>query len=255
MDLQSNLQGNWPQIHSIEASDTQSSDEKHRSSRCFEAKKLQIQWSIVDPKQGLQSRHSTQNTAQSIEIVNSKKASTDFNTGSEYRSTGKSTGYFRSTTWSATRSTLTVTVKVRKQPPVANTVESISHANFRSSFQTNRTEVEKKQMRQIQIQLQVRGTHNYRQRDPDLQTDLQSNLQEDPPPNLQVDLQMGLQMDLQANLQVRMDLQPDLWVQTGLGDRQNSPLVSFQAETSTERKLWVNEAFTRPQMYEWWVTH
>ena len=47
---------------------------------------------------------------------------------------------------------------------------------------------------------------------------------------------MGLQMDLQADLQVRMDLQPDLQVKTGLGATQNSPLVSFQAETSTERE-------------------
>ena len=77
-------------------------------------------------------------------------------------------------------------------------------------------------------------------RDPDLQTDLQSNLQEDPPPNLQVDLQKGLQadlqMDLQADLQVRVDLQPDLQFQTGLAATQNSPLVLFQAETSTERE-------------------
>ena len=43
-------------------------------------------------------------------------------------------------------------------------------------------------------------------------------------------------MDLQANLQVRTDLQPDLQVQTGHeGTLQPSPLVSFQAETSTKR--------------------
>ena len=60
--------------------------------------------------------------------------------------------------------------------------------------------------------------------------DLHSNLQEDPPLNLQADLQKdlhtGLQMDLQANLQVR----------TGLEATQNSPLVSFQAETSTGKR-------------------
>ena len=130
-----------------------------------------------------------------------------------------------------------------KQPPVANpvanTVDSISHANFRSNFQTDRTEVERKQMRQ----LQDRGTHNYRQqRDPDMETDLQSNLQ-DSQLNLQVDLQKdlqaNLQMDLQADLQVRMDLQPDLWVQTELGATQISSSVSFplQAETSTWEEL------------------
>ena len=98
----------------------------------------------------------------------------------------------------------------RKQPranSVANTVDSISHSYFRSSFQ-NRTEVEKKQMRQY------RGAHkNYRQmKDPDLQTDLQE--------------------DLQA------DLQPNLQVRTGLEGTQPSPLVSFplQAETSTEER-------------------
>ena len=202
-DLQTNLQnvtdlqGNWPQIYSTEASNTQlsdeelkqrSSDEKHRqrSSWCSETQ-LQTQWSI-HPKQRLpdekqRSRHSTQNTGQSTEIVNSRKASSDLNTGSEYRSTGKSTGYFRSTTkstrssgsttWSATRSTPTA----RKQPPVANPVDSTSHANFRSSFQT---EEEGKQMRPSQLHIQGRGVHNYRQkmRDPDLQMDLQSNLQE-----------------------------------------------------------------------------
>ena len=123
---------------------------------------------------------------------------------------------------------------------MANTVDSISHANFRSNFQTNRTEsdIEGKQMRPLPLQIQDRGTHNYRQQR-DLQ-DLQSNLQEDPPLNLQVDLpqdlQAYLQMDLQANLQVSMDLQPDLWVQTGLGATQHSPLVFFHAETSTERE-------------------
>ena len=107
-------------------------------------------------------------------------------------STTKSTRSAKSTIWSATRST----TRERKQPPansVANAVDSISHAYFRSSFQ-NRTEVEKKQMRQH------RGTHNnYRQiKDPDLQTDLQSDLQE----------------DLQLNLQVRTGLegtQPSLF--------------------------------------------
>ena len=71
-DLHGNLQGTRPQIHSIEASNTQLSDEKlkqrlpdekhrQRSSRCFEAKKLQTQWSNVDLlKQRLQSRHSTE---------------------------------------------------------------------------------------------------------------------------------------------------------------------------------------------------
>ena len=119
---------------------------------------------------------------------------------------------------SATRST----TMERKQPrtnSVANTVDSISHAHFRSSFQ-NRTEVEKKQMRQH------RGTHtNYRQmKDPDLQTDLQPDLQEDLQPNLQEDLQA----DLQPNLQVRI----------GLEGTQPSSLVSFplQAETSPEER-------------------
>ena len=85
----------------------------------------------------------------------------------------RSTGSAGSTTWSATRSTPTVTVKVRKQPPVANSEDSISHANFRSNFPTpdkRETAMEKKQMRQ----LQDRGIHNhtFRQRDSDLQTDL-----------------------------------------------------------------------------------
>ena len=237
-DLQSNLQGNWPQIYSIEAL-YRSSDEKHsqRSSRCFETihpiqrpdtdlrqrssshseagkqLQLQTQWSVhhrlPDEKYRQRSRCSTQNTAQI------------------YRSTGKSTGYFgsttestrsfRSTTWSTTRS-------VRKQPPVANpvanTVDPISHAHFRSNFWTpNRTEVEMKQMRQ----LQDRGTHGYRQqmKNSVLQLDLQSNIQAD------------LQKDLQVNIQVKMDLQPDL---QGLEGTQISSLVSFQAETSTERE-------------------
>ena len=90
---------------------------------------------------------------------------------------------------------------------MANTVDSISHAYFRSSFQ-NRTEVKKKHMRQH------RGTqNNYRQiKDPDLQMDLQSDLQE--------------------------DLQPNLQVRTGLEGTQPSSLVLFplQAETSTEER-------------------
>ena len=106
-------------------------------------------------------------------------------------------------------------------------------------------------MRQFPLQIQDRGAHNaYRQqmRDPDLQMDLHSNLQDlqtglqsnlqlNLQADLQKDLQVNLQMDLQADLQVRMDLQPDLWVQTGHeGTLQPSPLVSFQAETSTERE-------------------
>ena len=95
-----------------------------------------------------------------------------------------------------------------------------------------------------QIQIQDRGVHSTsrQMRDPDLQADLQQNLldlqpnlQADPPPDLQADLQM----DLQANLQVRMDLQPDLLVhRQGFEgtQQQNSPLVSFQAETSTGRE-------------------
>ena len=91
MDLQCNLQGKQPQIHSIEASNTQLTDVRQRQSRHFTTP---IQWSTVDPRQRLQS----QNTAQSTEIVNSKKASTDINTGSKYRSTHESTGHFGSTT-------------------------------------------------------------------------------------------------------------------------------------------------------------
>ena len=108
---------------------------------------------------------------------------------------------------------------------MANTVDSISHAHFRSNFQTPEVETEIVEMKQMR-QMQDRGTHNYRQqmRDPDQQTDLQSDLQEDLHPDLQVDLQK----DLQANLQ--MDLQVNLQVRTG----QHSPLVLFQAETSTE---------------------
>ena len=54
--------------------------------------------------------------------------------------------------------------------------------------------------------------------------------------NLQADLQKDLQVDLQT------DLQADLQVRTGLGATQNSPLVLFQAETSTERekpRIWM----------------
>ena len=231
-------------------------DLKQRSSRHSKTKKqklpvvnyrqkLQLQWPtegstihqrLPDEKYRQRSRHST---TQNTEIVNSRKtkASTDLRTRSEYRSTGKSTRkfgstgksttkstrYFRSTTQSATRSTLTE----RKQPPVANqanTMDSISCAHFRSSFQT---EVEEKQMK---------GTHNYRQKDPILQTDLQPNLQEKPPLDLQEDLQEDLQANLQMDLQVKMDLQPDL---QGLeGTIQPSSLVSFplQAETSTEER-------------------
>ena len=113
--------------------------------------------------------------------------------------------------------------------PVANTVDSISHAYFRSNFQTPAMEteiLEMKQMRPSQLQIQDRGTHKYRQqiKDPVLQSDLQSNLQAD------------LQKDLQADLQVRTDLQPDLQAQTGIEGTQHSSLVSFQDETSTERE-------------------
>ena len=111
-----------------------------------------------------------------------------------------------------------MTVKVRKQP----LVDSITHSDFRTSFLTpNEREAES----EMEMK-QDRGVHNtFRQRDPDVQMDLQSNLQEDPP----LDLQADLQMDLQANLQT------DLQVQTGLGATQSSPLVSlqFQTETST----------------------
>ena len=208
-DLQSNLQGNRQQIYSIEAN-TQSSDEKqkHRSSD-------EKQRPDADLKQ--RSRHSTptRNTAQIYQ-----------STGKSTRSAGsttKSTRSAGSTIRSATRSRMTE----RKQPPansVANTVDSISHAYFRSSFQ-NRTEVEKKQMRQH------RGTHNnYRQiKDPDLQMDLQSDLQE----------------DLQSNLQVRI----------GLEGTQPSSLVSFplQAETSTEKEIYIygRNLQARPQPCEW----
>ena len=119
--------------------------------------------------------------------------------------------------------------------PVANTVDSISHAHFRSNFQTPEVVtgiVEMKQMRPSQLQIQGRGIHKYRQqRDPDPQTDLQSDLQKDLHPNLQ-DLQ-----DVQADLQ--KDLQADLQVRTGLeATQQISSLVLFplQAETSTERE-------------------
>ena len=119
-----------------------------------------------------------------------------------------------------------MTGKVRKQPPVANsvanTVDSTFRAHFRSSFQT---EVKRKQ-------IQGRGIHNYRQmNDPVMQLDLQSYLQK-PPLNVQVDLQK----DLQADLQVSMDLQPDLQVRTGIRGTQHSSLVSFQAENSTEER-------------------
>ena len=76
----------------------------------------------------------------------------------------------------AARYTLTVTVKVRRQP----LVDSITHSDFRTSFLTPNereaeSDMEKKQMRQIQIEIQDRGVHNhtFRQRDPDLQMDLQ----------------------------------------------------------------------------------
>ena len=81
-------------------------------------------------------------------------------------------------------------------------------------------------MRSSQIQIQDRGAHNYRQKDLVLQTDLQSNLQ----PNLQEKPPLDLQEDLQV------DLQMDLQVRTGLEGTQHSSLVSFQAETSTERE-------------------
>ena len=185
LQRQCNLQGNQPQIYSIEAN-TSLSDEKlkHRSSD-------KQQRPDTDLKQRSRHSTSTQNTAQI------------------YRSMSK----FTRSAGSTTKSTMTK----RKQPQansVANTVDSISHAYFISSFQ-NRTEVEKKQMRQH------RGAHNnYRQmKDPDLQTDLQ----------------LDLQKDLPLNLQVKMDLQLDL---QGLEGTQPSSLVSFplQAETSTEER-------------------
>ena len=106
--------------------------------------------------------------------------------------------------------------------PVANTVDSISHAYFRSNFQTPAMEteiVEMKQMRPSQLQMQGRSTDKYRQqmKDPVLQTDLQSNLQ----PNLQEKPPLDLQEDLQA------DLQMDLQVRTGLEGTQHSSLVLF----------------------------
>ena len=204
LQRQCNLQGNRPQIYSIKAT-TSLSDKKlkHRSSD-------KKQRPDTDLKQRSRYSTSTRNTAQ---IYRS--------TGKSTRSAGSTTESTRtagSTIRSATKSTMTE----RKQPrakSVANTVDSISHAYFRTSFQ-NRTEVEKKQMRQH------RGAHNnYRQmKDPDLQTDLQSDLQEDLQPNLQEDLQA--------------DLQPNLQVRTGLEGTQPSPLVSFplQAETSTEER-------------------
>ena len=100
---------------------------------------------------------------------------------------------------------------------------------------TTRTEImERKQMRQDRY---VHNNTLIQVRDPDLHTDLQPNLQEDPPTDLQ--------MDLQGDLQVRTDLQPDLWVQTGLGATlQPSPLVlfqfPFQAETLTGRERYVS---------------
>ena len=148
---QCNVQGNRPQIYSIEANTSLSDDKlKHRLSD-------KQQRPDTDLKQ--RSRHSTSTR----------------NTPQIYRSTGKSTRSAGSTTESARsagstiRSATRSTTMERKQPPansVANTVDSISHAYFISSFQ-NRTEVEKKQMRQH------RGTHNnYRQmKDPELQTD------------------------------------------------------------------------------------
>ena len=97
-------------------------------------------------------------------------------------------------------------------------------------------------MRQLQLQIQDRGIHSnhtFRQRDPDLQMDLQSDLQEDPPLNLQADLQKDLQMGLQMTCKpiVKSEqIYTDLKVKTGLGATQHSPLVLFQAETSTERE-------------------
>ena len=86
MDLQGNLH-HQPEIHSIEASNTtQLSNEKQR---------LQD-----EEHRQRSSRHFTTQTTQSTEIVNSKRASTDLNTGSRYRSTGESTGCVRSKTTS-----------------------------------------------------------------------------------------------------------------------------------------------------------
>ena len=86
-------------------------------------------------------------------------------------------------------------------------MDSITHSDFRTSFLTPNereaeSDMEKKWMRQIQIQIQDRGIHNhtFRQRNPELKMDLQSNLQEDPPLDLQADLQMDLQANLQTDL-------------------------------------------------------
>ena len=71
-------------------------------------------------------------------------------------------------------------------------------------------------------QIQDRGLHTYKQmRDPDLEVDLQSNLQEDPPPNLQADLPKDLQTDL------HMDLQADLQVRTWNYTKLSSGVVSI----------------------------
>ena len=138
MDLQGNLHGNRrmidPQHRSYSNMVTNLSDEEPQHRR------LQTEWS--NARWVTQDRdHPGMFTtpSQSTEIVNSRKASIDLNTGSRpttestARSTHESTGCVRSTTkstrstwlagsttWSATRSTLTLTVKVRKQPPVAN---------------------------------------------------------------------------------------------------------------------------------------
>ena len=187
----------------------------------------------------IQAFYSTDYTKTDTEIVK-KDALADLNTGSRstgesarcVRSTTESTRSAGSTTWSTTESTVTTMVKVRKQPPV----DSITHTNSRTHFLANKTEMEMKQMGQIQD----RCIHNntFRQMtDPDLHTDLQSNLQADPTTDLQ--------MDLQTDLQVRTDLQLDLWVhRQGLEAtlQPNSPMVLFQAETSTGREkslIWV----------------
>ena len=91
MDLQGNLQHNQPQIHSIEAHNTEIQIPNHGGNT-----EILDHLSDVDPRQR-SSRHFTAQNAQtqSIGIVN-RKASADLNTGS--RPTGKSSGCVRSTT-------------------------------------------------------------------------------------------------------------------------------------------------------------
>ena len=239
------LQSNWPQIHTIKAS-YRSPDEKHgqRSSRWWSIHPKQ-RLPVVDHRQKLQlqTQWSTEGSTIHYRLPDEKyrqrsRHSTTQNTAQIYQSIGKSTRNFRSTTesmrsfriYKISRIYNTICNQIYTkwlakqgnslQWPIqlTNTVDSISHAYFRSNFQTDRTEIVERK------QIQGRGIHNshhYKQqmKDPVLQSDLQSNLQAD----LQEDLQADLQMDLQ--------------VKTGLeGTLQPSSLVSFQAETSTEER-------------------